>query len=89
MRLSMRSLALTALSLAASIASVARADVSLNKTTRINERYSVQFRAECYNAWNHPNLDNPNTTPTNSAFGAITGQSPSPRQFQLALKLTF
>lgn len=28
-------------------------------------------------------------TVTNSNFGVITAQSPSPRQFQLALELTF
>jgi len=43
----------------------------------------------CYNAWNHLNLNNPNTTVTSGAFGTITGQSPSPQQFQLALKLAF
>ena len=67
----------------------ARWDLSAIKYFPIRERLKLQFRAECYNAWNHPNLNNPNTTPTSTAFGAITGQSPSPRQFQLALKLTF
>jgi hypothetical protein len=67
----------------------ARWDFSAIKYFPIRERFKFQFRAECYNAWNHPNLNNPNTTPTSTAFGAITGQSPSPRQFQLALKLTF
>ncbi|MBI3696816.1 MAG: TonB-dependent receptor [Acidobacteria bacterium] len=67
----------------------ARWDFSAIKYFPIRERLKLQFRAECYNAWNHPNLNNPNTSPTSTAFGAITGQSPSPRQFQLALKLTF
>ena len=48
----------------------------------------MQFRAECLNAWNHPNLFTPNTTPTSSTFGMITGQD-VPRIWQMSLKLAF
>jgi len=48
----------------------------------------MQFRAECYNAWNHPNLRAVNINPTNTAFGTITAQEP-PRSWQGSLKLTF
>ena len=48
----------------------------------------MQFRAECLNAWNHPNLFVPNTAPTSSAFGIITSQD-VPRIWQLSLKLVF
>ena len=48
----------------------------------------TQFRAESYNATNFPNLGNPNTDPTNAAYGTITGQD-SPRSWQFALRLTF
>ena len=34
-------------------------DLSFIKTTRILERASLQFRAEIFNALNHPNFDNP------------------------------
>jgi len=48
----------------------------------------IQYRAECLNAWNHPNLFAPNTTVTNSAFGTITNQD-VPRAWQMSLKLRF
>ena len=67
----------------------ARWDLSAIKYFPIRERFKLQFRAEAFNAWNHPNFDNPNTSVTSSAFGTVTSVSPSPRQFQLALKLTF
>jgi hypothetical protein len=67
----------------------ARWDISAIKSFPIRERVQLQFRAEAFNAWNHPNFDNPNTSVTSTAFGTITSVSPLPRQFQLALKLTF
>ncbi len=67
----------------------ARWDLSLIKYFPIRERMKLQFRAEAYNAWNHPNLPGPNTAVTNTAFGTITGELRFPRRFQLALKLTF
>ena len=54
----------------------------------MTERVRTQFRAECLNALNHPNLKNPNTTPTNSAFGTITSQDPT-RTWQMSLKIGF
>jgi hypothetical protein len=66
----------------------ARWDFSAIKNFRIREQVKMQFRAECLNAWNHPNLGSPNTTPTNSSFGAITSQD-VPRVWQMALSLTF
>lgn len=66
----------------------ARWDFSAIKNFPIRERFKMQFRVECLNAWNHPNLSTPNTSPTNSAFGAITGQD-VPRSWQMSLKLAF
>ena len=66
----------------------ARWDFSAIKNFPIREKVKMQFRAECLNAWNHPNLSTPNTTPTNNSFGAITGQD-VPRSFQMSLKLAF
>lgn len=43
-----------------------RWDFSTIKNFRITERANMQFRAECLNAWNHPNLSTPNTTPTST-----------------------
>lgn len=65
-----------------------RWDFSLIKNFRVTERIRTQFRAETYNALNHVNLSNPNTTPTSTAFGTITGQDP-PKSWQFALKINF
>jgi outer membrane receptor protein involved in Fe transport len=75
------------------------ADVSLSKTTRINERAGLQFRAEFFNVLNHPNFALPNVTVNSSGFGTITSTPDvangnplgdgGPRQVQLALKLVF
>lgn len=65
-----------------------RWDFSAIKNFSVTERVRLQFRGECYNAFNHPNLSDPNTDPTSAAFGVITGQNP-PRSWQFALKMTF
>jgi outer membrane receptor protein involved in Fe transport len=48
-------------------------DLSLNKTTPINEHMNVQFRAEFFNIFNHPNYALPNgtITPGVNADGTI------------------
>ncbi|MBI3681514.1 MAG: carboxypeptidase regulatory-like domain-containing protein [Acidobacteria bacterium] len=66
----------------------ARWDLSAIKNFPITEKAKAQFRAECLNAWNHPNLTTPNTTPTNTSFGTITGQD-VPRSWQMSLKVVF
>lgn len=65
-----------------------RWDFSLIKNFRINERWNTQFRAETFNALNHPNLYNPNTDPTSASWGVITGQD-TPRSWQFSLKIVF
>jgi len=65
-----------------------RWDFSLIKNFRINERATTQFRAETFNALNHPNLYDPNTDPTSASWGTITGQD-TPRSWQLSLKITW
>ena len=65
-----------------------RWDFSIIKNFHIAERVSSQFRAETFNAMNHPNLSDPNTDPTSSAFGTITGQG-APRSWQFSLKIVF
>jgi hypothetical protein len=65
-------------------------DLSLLKQTAIREGYNVQFRAELLNAFNHPSgWAPPNTTPTSSAFGQVTGSYALPRIIQLGLKFVF
>jgi hypothetical protein len=65
-----------------------RWDFSAIKTFHVTEQVRAQFRAEALNAWNHPNLTGPNTTPTNTAFGTITGQD-VPRSWTFSLKVSF
>jgi hypothetical protein len=62
---------------------------SLFKNFRLAEKAVAQFRAEVYNTMNHPSFDVPNTTPTNSSFGASTAVVSEPRNWQFALKVTF
>jgi hypothetical protein len=66
----------------------ARWDFSAIKSFVIHEDVRMQYRAECINAFNHPNLFGPNTTATSSAFGTITGQD-VPRLWQMSLTLKF
>jgi hypothetical protein len=72
-------------------------DFSTIKDFRINERHSVQFRVEMFNAPNHVELGTPgsvswggssNVAPP-SNFGVITSTRANMRQIQLALKYNF
>jgi len=64
-------------------------NISVTKRLPITERVRVEFRAECYDALNHPNFSDPNTTVTSTAFGTVTGQAGLSREFQGALRLVF
>ena len=64
-------------------------DLSVIKDTRIKERFTLQLRGEAYNALNTPMFGAPNTTPTSTAFGAVTTQFSYPRTIQIALKILF
>jgi hypothetical protein len=62
-------------------------DISLFKTTRVSKRLRVQFRAEAFNAFNHPEFSSPNTDFNSANFGKITSTNTFARQYQFALKL--
>jgi hypothetical protein len=64
-------------------------DISLAKITAIRESQSVQFRAEFFDVWNHPQFSNPVTVASAPNFGQISTTSVSPRIIQLALKYSF
>lgn len=64
-------------------------NVGLYKKFPINERVGFQFRAEAFNAFNHPNWGSANFDPTNAAFGKITGKTDDVRNLQLSLRLYF
>jgi len=57
--------------------------IPVGETTRLN------FRAEAFNAFNHPQFGKPGSTLGNSQFGVISGTSIDNRIVQLALRLVF
>ena len=65
-------------------------DLSLFKNVAIREGLKAQFRLEAFNALNHVQFGNPNTTPASTAFGAITEEKGhGQRQITLAVKVMF
>ena len=64
-------------------------DIALQKNTRITERVQTQFRAEWFNAFNHPNFDFPNNTFATPQFGTITDTASDNREIQFGLKVVF
>ena len=61
-------------------------DLAIQKYWHWAEKLRVQFRAEMYNAWNHTNFYQPNTSFGDPNFGTITGANPA-RDVQLGLKI--
>ena len=70
-------------------------DLAFQKTTHITERYNIQFRADAFNLFNHPNFGQPVRTVGSSTFGQIqstrfpVGDAGSSRQLQVSLKFLF
>lgn len=63
-------------------------DFSAFKNFKIHESKAVQFRAELFNIFNHPNFRLPNNDISSPNFGAISEAQPG-RLVQLALKFLF
>jgi hypothetical protein len=70
-------------------------DVSVIKNVTVAQRYRLQFRADIFDVFNHPNLGPPGNVVGSPTFGTIsrtrlpTGEAGSSRQIQLAVKLSF
>lgn len=66
-------------------------DFSLRKRTAwgASETRNVEFRAEFFNLFNHPQFNDPATTFVLPDFGVINSTIVSPRVVQLAMKLNF
>jgi len=75
-------------------------DFSLFKDFPIKERLKLQFRAEMFNIFNHPNFANPNATcstfdpltglcVSTGSFGRVTQTTTDNRDIQFGLKLVF
>ena len=70
-------------------------DFAVSKLTAIKERFSLQFRAEAFNLFNHPNFTQPSNNFVAANYGQILatrtarGDLGSSRQLQLGMKLIF
>jgi hypothetical protein len=64
-------------------------DLGTDKDFRITERVGLQFRAEFFNALNHPNFGLPNASSGSTSAGTITTVITNARQVQFALRLHF
>jgi outer membrane receptor protein involved in Fe transport len=70
-------------------------DLIVSKFFRIRERHRLEFRTELFNAFNHPQFDDPVVTPGNNPLaGKITsasdyGFTQTERVIQLGLKYSF
>jgi hypothetical protein len=54
-----------------------------------DDRLGLEFRAEFFNVFNHPQFAGPNTSVGNANFGVVTSQYNLPRLIQFGLRLTF
>jgi hypothetical protein len=70
----------------------ANLDLALSKNVVFKwprERTNLQFRAEFYNALNHPQFGNPDSNFASPDFGVLSNTAVNARVAQLALKLAF
>jgi carboxypeptidase family protein/TonB-dependent receptor-like protein len=63
-------------------------DSTLARSFPLPRESNLQFRAEFFNVFNHPNFDPPNVTADSASFGAVPSAE-APRQMQFALRVTF
>ena len=66
-----------------------RFDANLQKSFKIAESKTLQFRLDARNVFNHPELNAPVLSITTPNFGTINGKTTLHRQLQAQLRLTF
>jgi hypothetical protein len=64
-------------------------DASLIKHFKIRENIRMEAHIDALNVYNQVTFGVPNTTPTSTAFGAVTTQKNVPRRIQAMLRITF
>jgi hypothetical protein len=65
-------------------------DGAITRHFPIHEATQLEFRSECFDCLNHPNLPGPTAARNSSSFGLITTTTPySPRILQFSLKVDF
>ena len=64
-------------------------DASIFKKLKFTERVGGEFRADMFNALNHPNFNNPQTSLTSATFGQINGTASSPRLVRFGVRVSF
>jgi hypothetical protein len=64
-------------------------NLSLQKAFAITERQQLQFRAEAFSVFNHPNLSAGNASVTNPNASSLTKETVGQRVLQLALRYAF
>ena len=67
----------------------ANSDFSVIKQFALPREMGLNFRAEFFNLFNHPQFGSPIADINQSSFGAVTSTVNNPRLVQLALKLSF
>ncbi|MGB9336987.1 MAG: carboxypeptidase regulatory-like domain-containing protein [Candidatus Acidiferrales bacterium] len=74
---------------------ISNSDIAIEKKTPITERFSAEFRAEFFNAWNHTQFANPDGNFSDGlpedggTFGQILKTREDPRVIQFGLKILF
>jgi hypothetical protein len=67
----------------------ANTDLAISKSIQMHENCSVQFRAEFFNLFNHPQFANPDSNFTSPTFGVISSTAVNARVGQLAVRFSF
>jgi hypothetical protein len=64
-------------------------DIALLKKFRFKEALNLEFRTEFFNAFNHPQFNDPDVSFGGPTFGQISSTIVNPRVLQFALKFSF